>query len=263
MKYLSYLLSVFSIFLASGVVFFLVFFRPVEPELLPLQLPPLEMSPQIERNGSPVIARINANAAKIRSLTARVDIQISGVPVDLAADLNFEKDRHLRMKTYSRLGMETDVGSNERYIWFWSKRMKPSHLYYCPTENASTSRLRPALNPNWLIQILGVTKIPEYPKYLWKDRYVVLEDIAGLKKMTVIDPKQNQIVGHYLYDHDRMLAGCEIKEFSDNLPKEVHFYWVEENLHVIWRLRYDRINGKIPHSVFDMPKSSHRTDISR
>ena len=44
------------------------------------------------------------------------------------------------MISNSFLGKETDVGSNEKQFWFWSKRMKPSVLFYSEHENLNKTK---------------------------------------------------------------------------------------------------------------------------
>lgn len=257
MKYIIFLLFIVIILMA---IFFVLQKKP-EPELLPRQLPILQSTPLVVQNK--IIKEINQRIKGIENLSAKIDIEISGLRVDLVAELYFQKAQNLRMRTYSRFGLETDVGGNANYIWFWSKRMKTKDLYFCPREKAGVSRLRPALNPNWLIQILNVSKVSEHSLRQWENKYVILENLDGLKKITVIDPKHKRAIGHYLYENNRMLAGCEITEFYGSLPKELHFYWVEENLHIVWRLSEYRLNQRLSQTIFTMPSMPNRTDISQ
>jgi len=126
--------------------------RARQPAPLRAQLPP---SPTLEQ----VIRVVNHNSSQIHSFTTdEAVLSVSGTP-SLRTNIAFERPRRLRLRAGTGLtGTELDLGSNDSLFWVWVMRQPP--LYYCRHDQfaASPARKMLPIEPEWLIEALGVTQ---------------------------------------------------------------------------------------------------------
>jgi hypothetical protein len=203
-----------------------------------------------------------------------IEISISQRPnIRLTGTLYCQSPQNVRFRVYSPLGQETDMGSNEQLFWFWSKRMKPSALYYADHDQIYNTRLRTPFHPGYLIESLGVKKIETMGSHLSikGNYYKITQQRKGMYgqpviKTTLID--REKIVAHYLHDHRGMIASWEIKEHYATpfgyFPKVIIITWHEENSQTRWDLDPPCVNTKsmIPISTWMMPNYKPKIDLA-
>lgn len=157
--------------------------------------------------------------------------------------LLYEKDKNFRMIQKSFLGTELDMGSNNDHFWFWSKRMKPNHLYYSKHENAMNTGLRTPFNPIWIMEILSLSA--EGMVYTYKDQVAVIKEEINtegrlVKNIKLIDVLNKRIIGYYVYEGDKILVSAEVKGFHKHkntyIPSKIETIWFEEDMVVWWEL---------------------------
>jgi hypothetical protein len=208
-----------------------------EREILesPLQSPPPEAK-------IPVVEEINARNKDLGAMFCpRIKLRLKdgAFRVRLGGHLYYEKPRNFDVKLWVR-DKELELGSNDRYFWFWSKRMDPPAIFYCKHEDASKSRLRPVFYPAWIIESLGVDEISlKDAQVTLTDQYCKITHIRkNLKKTTLINRKEKTVVGHYLHDNEKLLASSEVLEFCSFhgfiFPKKIRIIWHEENVTLDW-----------------------------
>jgi hypothetical protein len=236
-----------------------------------LKSPPQSVPPEVV---APVIEEINARNRDIKAVIyMRIKLRLKDgmFTIRLAGSLDYEKPRNFRSELWHGRSKELDLGSNDKYFWFWSKRMDPPAVFYCKHEDVSKSRLRPVFYPAWIIESLGVDEISVKDAQIdMTDRYCKITKRRGaLRKTTLIDRHKKVIVGHYLHDQDRLLVSSEVLDFSsfDGLmfPTKIKVVWHEENVTLHWDLENPgyRLMGYPPmFKNWEVPKGDLMIDMS-
>jgi hypothetical protein len=244
------------------VVAFLFFIWKDSTRLEPLYLSKVEKTENTEE-AIALIRQINFKNSKIRNLTGNVRIQSK---YRLRAVLFYEKDLKFRMQIKSITGLESDIGSNSDYFWFWSKRMKPPALYFAKHEDIYKTRLKTPLHPVWIMETLGVGKIHE--GHVWKmgNNWLILEARKGTNepviKATLIDSNLGTVIGHYLFDKNgKIIVSVEVKSFYKGCPKEMIILWYKENIQMIWTFRDLQINTNIDDRNWGMPDMNNKINM--
>jgi hypothetical protein len=182
---------------------------------LPPKLPP---SPTLTQ----VIDVVNANHGRIQSLYSN-QAAISGQGFgSLRTTVAFQRQRNFRLSAGTGLtGTELDVGSNDQYFWFWVKRGDPPAMYWCRHDLFPTSPARQSLpiQPDWLIEALGVTAIdpagnPQGPFLMPDGRLQVVtlrnSPDGPLKKVLIIDPSQGWILEQQIFNQQNVLLARSV-----------------------------------------------------
>lgn len=221
---------------------------------------------------NPIINKLNVQNNKIDSIYySNNSMLVDGI--GLKSSIFYEKDLNFRMISTSFLGKETDVGSNKNQFWFWSKRMKPPVLFYSDHENLHKTRLKTPFNPNWMIQILGISKIDDFDNCFYYKNYlaVTVEDKNNynekITKLQLIDINKNCFFGHYIYNSkDELVISAEVESYycvnGIYLPKKIQINWQEENVKIRWDLSSPIINEKIKAELWKMPNYSKKIDLN-
>lgn len=212
-----------------------------------------------------IIERIN----KKNELIDR--IKVSDMPIKLKygkltakvlGEMALEKDKKFRLLINHRFtGKEMDIGSNDNYFWFWSKRMKPPYLHYAKHEDLNKTLLRTALNPNWMIESLNINKIEtenttieEFKEYWALSQIRISSNNEQVKVVTLINPKTENVIGRYLYSKEnKMLASTEYQDFINNIATKILIIWYEEGITLDWDLSNVKINCEINSNFWEMP----------
>lgn len=195
-----------------------------------------DRDPQAEARA--ILARANENARKVTSLMAEPAITLSrsrrGVAsVDLVGDLAMNRPRDFRlMVNYpaSAGGNNVaDLGSNGREFWFWTKDSQDPYILVCAYDQAGNSPVATALQPDWIMEVMGLRLLPDDEIQQVKARRVGTElflttnrkGAAGeaLRKEWVADAATGRIKRHSLATLQGsrwvLLAEATIKEARD------------------------------------------------
>lgn len=187
--------------------------------------------------------------------------------------LYFQNDKKLRIKISSIFGKEMDIGSNEEFFWFWSKRMVPSALYYSNHRDLHKSNLKAVFNYDWIMESFGFQAIDiKNAQFLKLDKLIVIKqrkvsnngEVVFL--LTKIDSIKNIVLSRQLCNSDnKVIASVEFKHFleENNTLKEIVISWYEENIFMYWEIEKVEINSEIDKDAWLMPKSKFEIDISK
>ena len=227
---------------------------------------------EIER----LVEEINQGHRLIRNIVYEdITIRIKGVPLKISSYIAYEKNDYFRMFNSSWTGKEGDIGMNSTHFWFWSKRMKPSALYYAKHEDLYKSRLKSPFHPKWTVACLGINEIDLSNAIAGKmDKYyaIAFNEIDTLNRPIVriilVDPLKKAIIGHYLYDeNNNVIVSTEVLEFhnvdGNLLPAIMRTIWYQEDITMEWELEEPKINQTIPSNTFDMPNMRHKIDLGQ
>lgn len=171
-----------------------------------------------------IIPVVNANSAKIQSLSSNdAQLSVPSVPT-LSAQLAFERPQRLRLRAGLGFGgaPELDLGSNDELFWFWVGRSDPA-VYFCRHDQFGNSRARNLLplRPEWLIDALGVNGFDpslshQGPRIRPDGRLEITtfrETPEGpTTTISVVDPVPGMIVERHIYRQQQWLASATVKE---------------------------------------------------
>lgn len=239
---------------------------------------PTEILKQAKSND--IIDKLNKNNDKIGNLAYNAEITIKSLlDIRIQALVEYEKYRKFRLKAYKFNSQICDLGSNKDVFWYWSKYGNPDTVYYCKHEDSSYSGLKIPLNPEWIMESLGINYIDinnkdiysilNYRKFLIITEYRKSTVDSIIKKITLIDPAKPAIIGHYILDNltGKLISSIEIKEFYqvDNvfIPKTMNIIWYEEKLNINVELDYPIINSKFNPNNWKIISSNNYVDIGQ
>jgi hypothetical protein len=175
------------------------------PNMLRPGAPPLPPKLPSAPTLTQVIDAVNGNHGRIQSVYSN-QASLSGQGFgSLRATVACQRRRNFRLAAGSLMGTEIDVGSNDLYFWYWVKRGEPPAMYYCLHDQfaASPARQSIPIQPDWLIEALGVTEIdpasnPQGPFRLPDGRLEVIttknSPEGPLKKVLILDASQGWIL---------------------------------------------------------------------
>lgn len=232
----------------------------------PVVRPPAKIDVQGE-----VVAEIPAEITAINELTAQIksiayqDVVVTSNQnaVTIRGSVYYEKETRFRMFGTAFRTKEIDIGSNDTYFWFWSRRTTPPVLYYAEHKNQFDAGLKSAFNPAWLRETISINRIQT-------DGAVILREGTVIKiyqqaqgsfhepqvRMTKLDGQK--VVGYYLYDaKGTLIISADIEEHyllgQVYLPKRLKVYWAEEDVVTNWQLGEPIVNSNLPASLWEMP----------
>lgn len=263
-----YLLLVFLI------AFFLCsYFHPKRPIVVkPLLLEPEHLVDESSPIFKEFVNNLNTKYDNIKNIIyADVSIKIDGINLD--GQILYEKNNKFHMTNRSFFGKETDIGSNESYFWFWSKRLDPPAVYMAKHTDLNFTRLKTPFHPVWLMELLGINPIlGDYQICRHKDKIAIIQDRTSamgeaVKRIYLIDPDKTAIVGHYLYQSNgNLIVSAEILDFYEinniYFPKLMCIKWPEENVELTWKLSVPFINKEINKSNWQCNLNNRKIDLN-
>jgi hypothetical protein len=198
---------------------------PAAPQVLP------EVSTRDQ-----IIAAVNNNSARVRSITAtNASITIPdtmNLPI-LTANIAAERPNRVRITAGTALtGQEMDLGSNDQLLWMWVRRNQPPAVYFCRHDQFANSAIRQMMpvEPSWLLSAMGMTDIdptqivdgPTPSSGGTVELRSIMPSASGnLQRITVIDARRAWVVGQYVYDPSgRTLLASAVAESHQYYPVE-------------------------------------------
>jgi hypothetical protein len=172
-----------------------------------------------------IVAAVNQNSARIRSLTATgASITIPdtmNLPL-LTANIAAERPGRVRITAGTALsGQELDLGSNDERFWIWIRRNQPPGVYFCRHDQFGNSAIRQMMpvEPTWLLSALGMVDIDpatvfEGPTPCGDGKVELrtwLPSCSGtLNRVMVIDAARAWVVEQHVYDQSgqKLLASA-------------------------------------------------------
>ena len=209
-----------------------------------------------------ILDKVNLNSEMIESIVYN-DIKIKltqGITFRAKGYLFFERNKKLRIFiNHGLFGREMDIGSNEDVFWFWSKRMRPSAIYFSSHKDLNKTNLKTPLNPDWILESFGFSTINkneiEFVKcgdYLGIKQYKLSNNCEQVCILTLLDQYSSRVVGKYLYDcEDHLLASVELKSYKVDsmtgiqVPNNILISWYDENIFMEWSIEDIILNKNI------------------
>jgi hypothetical protein len=249
---------------------------PSEPQYLRTpQAQPIVSEPEIDA-AVVEIEQINKINAQIKNFYCdKMSIRVKQKAlVKLDGFLAWEKERKLRTQQFSILGKETDIGSNARHFWFWSRRMNPPALHYASHKDLHKTRLKIPFNPQWMAESLSMSEIDLKDASIVRsgESLAVLQDRVStlnrpIIKITMVDPNRDVIIGHYIIEGDRLVVSSEVESFQVvqgfQVPSVINTIWYDEGVTVQWVFKEPRVNTMIDSGLWRMPDMRQKIDMGK
>lgn len=270
--------TIWSIFVFIFFLSFLIYLdlRPKVKNIEIVQIPPVftEIPQETPSFDNELINHINSVNSKINSIYYP-KITIRSGNVKLQSIFLYEKNKNFRMKNWSFLGLEADVGSNSNVFWFWSKHMEPSALFYSHHKNLSKTRLKTLFHPEWMMETIGINEIETKGLFVFDYKSYTcavqsrLNTITGepLTRVYLIDKNKKAFYGHYLFDKlQNLIVSFEVYDYylidEVYFPKEVGIFWEQESIKLNWKLERPIINSKLDKNNWKVPNIKPQIDLN-
>jgi len=208
-----------------------------------------------------VVARINDNARRIRSLLANdVDISVhqrGRLTIPFDGKLAFEKPRRFRLVANTAFSRGADIGSNDREFWAYIQDGQRPVLIHATYEEYERSLHKLPIHPHWVIEALGVTEIPEdeEPVVLPGKRNTIelvhpttTPQGEPATKVTVVDRQTGWIVAKHLEVNGKRIASAYLSRheqdpvFGAVVARVITVQWPETGLEVTLKLKEVTVN---------------------
>jgi hypothetical protein len=241
----------------------------------------VERNEQIKQAASPMkpiavptlVTEINARNEKVKTFVAEdVEIKVwqGGHRYRLNGSIHYEKPKNFRMIINSILGLEVDLGSNDKTFWYWSKRDKNPGLYWSAHEDFGKTRLKTPFNPIQMRGSLGFdiidfgdgkttdhgdTLVVTIPRRNGNNQPILYS--IFLNKTT------KQIDGFIVTDPaGKYLVACEIQARNGDLPQKILYTWYEEDRVMLLNLRDGKTNVAINAVHWTMPDKTPKINMA-
>ena len=122
-------------------------------------LPPLPLKTAMD-----VVDEINRNAKPVETLEATAKITATdpdGKKITVDGRFALQRPRDFTLKVLSHRGTEADIGSNEQRFWLWTRDSKDKNIYLCDYDENGKAPLALGIQPDWIVEALGLRVIPE------------------------------------------------------------------------------------------------------
>jgi hypothetical protein len=232
--------------------------------------------PKATLTAAEVIREHNRTAERIESLEARPSITVTsseggGV---VQGNMALERPRNFSLVLFggpSRMKM-ADIGSNDEEFWFWVKDRNTKEYYFCEYDETGKSPLATTLQPELIVEALGLRVIPEAesagctiqpgptPGTLALVYRPTKMQGETLSRMTILSESSRRIREHRVYsgegDGKTLLAQAVVKGYqpvplpsetgeSDEqvyLPSSLRIDWLQEKLSLDVTMSSPKIN---------------------
>jgi hypothetical protein len=195
------------------------------------------LSSRADESAADLLAAHNYNAERVQSLEAYPSISSSNRRAvgGLSGKLALERPRNFKLVLTAALQDVADIGSNDQEFWFWVKDSPDKAVYYCMYDDSGASPLAMGLQPDWIVEALGLRVISDSEAAGIKVRpgkepgTVVLTQRQkapqgeAVIKETVLNEANGRIREHWVYaaDHKTPLAHAVINDYKEYpLPAE-------------------------------------------
>lgn len=260
--------TAFFLLIFISVLFYRLTLIDPQPKIIPTQ----NTIPIAKNQILPLVEEINQRNALIFSFYSDIEVQISGVIFKCKGQLAYKKNNDFRLLIRSVVGLESDLGSNTRYFWFWSKRMNDPYIYYARHEDSYRVPLKNPFQPFWMMDSLGINTLPtEKSTYKQMGDFLVIDEYCQgtegnlLLRRILVDMRRRLFYGQYLIDNGKLVASTEVLEYQNVdgilVPKTVKIVWVEEDVALIWRFKNTRVNVSIGNEWWQLPNFTQRKNL--
>lgn len=223
-----------------------------------------------------LIAWLNQQTAQVRnwrSTNVRVSSSSGGIPVRLSAVLAVERPANFRMMAKSIAGREADMGANAEQFWFWMRRTEPRHVFTVHRTQMAAVRqqMQMPLDPDWLMQVLGVMPLPEGDVFLQPrepDSNLLALVVEGfsptgepVRRVIQVDACHGRVITQSLHDsRGQLLARATFNDYRPCsgseilLAHRIEFDWPQTGAAMTLTIgSIDVNNAALPEQLWTIP----------
>lgn len=213
---------------------------------------------------------INSQITGFEEKSVSVKIWENGMRFRITGSMYAENPNRFRMKVWSALGAEMDIGSNDELFWYWSRRDRHPGLYYAVYEDYQKTRLKTPFNPVFMRESLGLSQIdPTNAKIGENEKQIMLtwprmnaSNQSVLYSM-FLNKSSKRMDGIVISDlSGTTIASCQV-EYEGLLPKRILYDWQEEQRSLVLEFSRPMINQQIPPDHWNMPRYSPKIDMGK
>lgn len=235
------------------------------------QIPDAPLQPKVEL--PPLVKEINARSAAIKSIACDdVDMKVwqGGHRYKLSGVLYYEKPRNFRMEISSVMGKEVDVGANDQYFWYWSRRDKNPGLHYAAHADVNKTRLKTPFNPMFLRSTLGVEELPGVDCKIVETQKDYMLSYPRLNASgdpivfsVFVNKERKQIDGYVVTNRaGKSIASCEVQQYSGDIPTKILYNWHEESRVMLLQFNRPRVNAAVGSGTWAMPNYTPKINMA-
>lgn len=233
-----------------------------------------------EITAADLIGHLNQSADRLRSLKSSnchmVIRMPNGMPVRLKATVACEEPRNFRLVADGSLVVHADVGSNDQHCWWW---MQPGEnvLFTVPHSEMDYVRAHPLMKkmmsmpfePDWLMEVLGVTRLKSDGVTLLKDVHpervnlvseYVTPDQRRFRRITLVDLHGGRVISHRIVDgSNNTIARASLSEFQNHqgafVPGKIEVSWPSMEMSLTLTLQDVAVNGQLSTGLWQPPQA--------
>lgn len=235
-----------------------------------------EPKTKIQKNK--ILDLINEKRSKIKNIKITsivVHNKINRFNMSSSGYLFYEKNKNFRLVLNSIFGKELDIGSNDNYFWYWSKRSIEKGIFYSLHENIKSTRLKDPINPLFLKTILFLDLIPTEKTSVYKSEnfYHIewetesINNNEKLKCCITLDKESYKPNNMILKNsQNKIITEAKVQNTFEHqgiyIPQKIKISWMEENIEMTWDLKIVETNTNINPIYWIMPNYEKKIDIS-
>ena len=203
------------------------------------------------------VVSLNNQTKKIKKIYAEMVLRSS--IFSKKGFICYEKQQNFRFSLPNKI----EIGSNEKFIWFWSNDLIPDALYFCDNKKIKQSRLKKIFYPDNIRQMLGISEINDKNLKVLGDSIEITELDDNIEKVTII--KQNGISEYLLYENKILILQIKIKTLQKIndliLPKTIEINWILEKVQFELELKEVKVNN-FEYKDWEIPNYKSKIDLS-
>lgn len=167
----------------------------------------------------------NNNAKKQRFVATNASLNIEGAPMSLNSNIAYEYPRKCRATGEALVSKEFDIGSNDELFWVWFKQDPQKAIYFSRHDQYESSPMRDAfqINPDWLVEAMGVTVFQPSPREThqlvvrtaeghWKIETKRPTQLGTYTKLTTVDGQTACVLMQELYNPSGRLVASAVSQ---------------------------------------------------
>lgn len=225
-----------------------------------------------------LVSHLNQSSDRVRTLMARdcrmVIRMPNGLPVRLKATIACEEPRNFRLKADGSLVVSADVGSNAEHCWWWMQpgenvlfTVNHDELDYVRAHPLMKQTMSMPFEPDWLMEVLGVTRLRSEGIMLLKDVHpervnlvseYVTPDRQRFRRITLVDLHAGRVMSHRIVDgSSNTMARASLSEFQNHngaqIPGRIEVAWPSMEMSLTLTLGDVNVNRELSNSLWQAP----------
>jgi hypothetical protein len=216
-----------------------------------------------------VIDDHNRNAEAIATLEAQPSLVVWARrrPLPVEGRLALERPRNFKLDIRHTASEVADIGSNDDKFWFWVRDNSDKAVYFCKYDEAGGTPLIATMQPDWIVEALGLRVIPEEeadeikvsrgetPGTLVLTHRPTRTGGETTTRITIVSESTHRIKEHRLCpagDPKTILAKAVIDDYME-VPDSEH---PDEKVYIPRKIKLDWVREKLAMEVTFHPRTT-------